>query len=62
MRDIVCQDFYDFSKHWSNSVPNMELIAAEATAKGDGRYCPVVEDISLDDEALYEAVTQIENE
>ena len=37
----------------------MELVVSEAPC---GSYCPVVKDISLDDEALYEAVQQIEHE
>ena len=36
----------------------MELLAGERPS----RYTPVVEDISLDDKTLYEAVEQIEQE
>ena len=52
------QDFYDFTAHWQNSLPDLDLVSA----KEEGRYCPEVEDISLDDETLYEAVEQIEFE
>ena len=38
----------------------MELIEAEGSLSG--KYSPVVEDILLDDETLYEAVEQIEHE
>ena len=40
----------------------MELIATEAERNAMEKYCSVVEDILLDDKALYEAVTQIQNE
>ena len=39
----------------------MELVH-EANLTERGPYQPVVEDISMDDESLYDAVTQIENE
>ena len=44
---------------WQNSVADMDLVkAAESVEK----YSPLVEDISLDDSTLCEAVEQIENE
>ena len=58
LRDCVTQDFYDFSEHWQNSISDMEPLARERPS----RYTPVVEDISLDDETLYEAIEQIEQE
>ena len=58
LRECVMQDFYDFSEHWQNSILDMELLEGERPS----RYTPVVEDISLDDETLYEAVEQIEQE
>ena len=59
LRELVTQDFYDFKEHWQSSVmSDMELIAAERQSP----YCLVTEDISIDDDTLYEAVAQIENE
>ena len=54
--EVVTEDFYDFKEHWENCLSDMDLVAAE-----EPRYCPVAEDISLDDETLYEAVEQIEH-
>ena len=60
LRELVTQDFYDFSEHWQNSISDMDLVATEGCSSH--RYCPVIEDISLDDDTLYEAVEQIEHE
>ena len=60
LRELVTQDFYDFTEHWNNSTTDMELLAAERPFSG--KYSPMVEDISLDDDTLYEAVEQIEQE
>ena len=58
LRELVTQDFYDFKNHWENSgISDMDLVSTE-----EGRYCPLVEDISLDDSTLYEAVSQIEEQ
>ena len=40
-----------------NCLSDKELIDGEGP-----RYCPVVEDISLDDDTLYDTVEQIEHE
>ena len=59
LRELVTQDFYDFKEHWQSSVmSDKELIVAERQTP----YCPVTEDISIDDATLYEAVAQIEDE
>ena len=50
LREVVAQDFY-----------NMELLAA-AEGASNAQYCLVMEDISLDDQTLYETVQQIEHE
>ena len=59
LRDIFDSDFHDFSELWANSVGDMELLHDVESVE---RYCPEVEDISLDDESLVNAVTEIENE
>ena len=60
LRELVTQDFYDFTEHWNTSITDMELLVAEGPLSA--KYLPVVEDISLDDDTLYEAVEQIEHE
>ena len=62
LREIVSQDFYDFTEHWQSSLANMELVEAVEKVVTSGRYCPLVENISLDDDTLYDAVAQIESE
>ena len=62
LRDLVTQDFYEFKEHWENSLPDIELVKATEGAMATEAYRPLVEDISLDDEALCEAVEQIEYE
>ena len=57
LMECVTQDFYDFTEHWQNCLSDKELIDREGP-----QYCPVVEDILLDDDTLYEAVEQIEHE
>ena len=59
LRYIFSQDFYEFRELWSNGMHDHDLIKA---AEASEWYCPVVEDISLDNDTLYEAVAQIENE
>ena len=61
LMECVMQDFYDFTKHWQNCLSDKELIDGERPGPGS-RYCPLVEDMSLDDDTLYEAVEQIEQE
>ena len=34
LREVVTQDFYEFTKHWQNSLSNMEFIAAEGHGHG----------------------------
>ena len=62
LREVVCQDFYEFKEHWQTSISDMELIEAAERGPSAMNYCPVVEDISLDDDTLCEAVEQIETE
>ena len=59
LRELVSIDFFDFKEHWEMSLSDMELLKAEGAKD---RYCPLVEDISVDDQTLYKAVEQIEYE
>ena len=61
LKYIFSQDFYEFRELWTSNVGDTELIEA-SNASDVKRYSPVVEDISMDDDTLYEAVSQIENE
>ena len=60
LRYVIDQDFYDFRDLWANALPDEELL--RATESSPERYCPIVEDISVDDDTLYEAVAKIEEE
>ena len=59
LKYIFSQDFYEFRELWSSNVGDKELVKVAETSE---HYSPEVEDISIDDEALYDAVTQIEQE
>ena len=61
LRELVTQDFYEFKHLWLNSLLDMELLAA-TKGGSNARYCPVMEDISLDGQTLYDNVEQIEYE
>ena len=61
LMECVTQDFYDFTEHWQNCLSDKELIDGKRLGPGSW-YCPLVEDISLNDDTLYEAVEQIEHE
>ena len=52
-------DFFDFSDLWINDMDDKELMDSVNEVE---RYCPIVEDISLDDDQLYSAVETIEAE
>ena len=56
---IFSQDFYDFSHMWSSNVTDMELVQESEKVE---RYCPITEDISMDDSTLCQAVEMIEEE
>ena len=62
LREMISQDFYEFSDLWQNSICDKELVGAVDRVMASERYCPVFEDISIDDNTLYEAVAQIERE
>ena len=56
LSEIFDVDFNDYSGLVNTSITDMELV------KHVEKYCPIVEDISLDNETLCKAVTDIENE
>ena len=59
LESIFDVDFKDISDLWDNNMSDSELLEV---ANVVDRYCPIVEDISLDDNVLYSAVEQIEKE
>ena len=59
LKQIMPDDFYDFSKLWKIITSDNELLQASTTID---KYCPVVEDISMDDVTLCEAVEKIKKE
>ena len=59
LRDIFDVEFFDFTELFFSNITDMELLEhVEHTEK----YCPITEDISLDDDTLCQAVKQIETE
>ena len=56
---LFSEDFYEFDDLWLSNMSDYELV--KGIEKLD-IYSPIVEDISLDDDQLVEAVEQIEHE
>ena len=59
LKDIFAEDFNDYSELWESDIMDSEIVSEVNTLE---HYCPIVEDISLDDVTLSEAVEKIENE
>ena len=60
LSEIFDTDFNDFSDMWaSSSVTDSEIIAEYEKVES---YCPITEDISMDDNILCTAVEKIEEE
>ena len=57
LEGIFSQDFYDFGHLWINKMSDRHLVHAVETIE---KYNPLVEDISLDDDTLYQAAEEIE--
>ena len=57
LASIFDTDFCDYSDLWETDMEDNELVKV-----ADEIYCPVVEDISLDDNELCSAVEKIESE
>ena len=57
-------DFYDMSELWNSSsgLNDSELIEAMENFERNGKYVPLVEDISFDDDFLRNAVESIEHQ
>ena len=59
LQDLFSTDFNDFTDHWKSLVTDADLNTQMDKVE---KYCLVVEDISIEDEVLYNAVEKIENE
>ena len=59
LKDIFAEDFNDYSELWESDIMDSEIVTEVNRLE---HYCPIVEDISLDDVTLSEAVEKIENE
>ena len=59
LSSIFDVDFHDSGNISDNSISDMELVRHVESVE---RYSPLVEDISLDDDTLCQAVDQIERE
>ena len=60
LSSIFDSDFNDFGEMWSTSnISDSELVDVADKVE---RYCPITEDISLDDSELCSAVEKIEQE
>ena len=59
LKDLMDTDFNDLSDLWSSNVRDSELVSEVERVE---RYCPITEDISLDDDTLCHAVDTIEDQ
>ena len=59
LSSIFDEDFYDMSSLWDKQVTDSEMMEINLDRQV---YCPIVEDISLEDEVLRDAVERIESE
>ena len=59
LSSIFDADFNDYSDLWDNNISDLELITSVERME---TYCPIVEDISMEDSELCLAVEQIETE
>ena len=59
LHDIMSQDFFDFSELWNQVTSDQDIVNY---ANEVDRYSPVVEEISMDDSTLCQAVESIEKE
>ena len=57
--DLFREDFYDFKELWQSNVNDADLVTESNRLE---HYCPITEDISLDDVVLCDAVEKIEEE
>ena len=59
LMDIFTQDFESFDSLWCSTISDIELVHNVEQVE---KYCPITEDISMDDNVLCSAVEKIEEE
>ena len=59
LRELLQSDFYDFNELWSSNVNDEELVLETNRVE---KYCPIIEDITIEDDILCDAVEKIEEE
>ena len=59
LSSIFDAEFYDFTEMWCSDITDSDLVTEVNKLE---TYCPVVEDISMDDTELCTAVEKIEEE
>ena len=61
LHDLMMDDFYEFNDLWQSNIRDGDLVQETDRVEREC-YCPLVEDISLEDEVLCSAVEKIEEE
>ena len=59
LNEIFQEDFYDYCDMWSSDLSDAAIVSHLENVE---KYCPITEDITMDDDTLYSAVEQIEEE
>ena len=60
LASIFSEDFYDMADHWNGPSYVSDDVLLNST--NNDKYCPIVEDISLDDDTLRSHVEEIESQ
>ena len=56
---LFSEEFDDYSSLWKSEVSDMDLVCETNKVE---KYCPIVEDISIEDDVLCQEVERIEKE
>ena len=56
---LFSEDFDDYSNLWNSEMSDMELVCETNKVE---KYCPIVEDISIEDDVLCQEVECIEKQ
>ena len=59
LSEIMDVDFNDMSELWTSTINDTDLVHESERVE---KYCPIAEDISMDDYELYNIVEAIEHE
>ena len=61
LKQLFDEDFYDQGDLWKSNVCDDDLVNESFRVERE-KYCPIIEDISMDDTTLCSAVEKIEEE